>query len=520
MNIGRIVNLSLSLPKTNARYQQRKVIAMNHSNSSIETILACQAKTWADQPFLIVPHDKERPLIQISYSELFDEVKLLRDAFGQRGVLPGDRVGIQLAAPHQFIICWLALLTMDAVAVPLAPFAPANDVYRTLNRVGAKTVLQAESTGVTLRNVPTDIRVEPSVPQSYAGGGVVLWTSGSTGEPKPVGIQTHALLHTAREVSRVHRLTACDRGYSPLPLFHVNAEVVAILASLVTGSTIVIPESFHRTRFWDHVVDHEISWINAVPSILSLIARDPAGPVGNLSQSIRLVRSASMALPLVTKERWMERWGLLITETYGLSEAASQVTANPMPPEASPIGSAGQARGLKLRVVGESGQDLGTDRVGAIEIQGEPVINPAWGPNHWALEKMHQGWYTTGDMGYLDDRGFLYLKGRSREVINRGGEKVFPREIEEVVLQLPEVEECAAVGAPHPILGEEVVLFVVAPENLRDDLTSIVTQHVGRMLASYKVPARVVVVSSLPIGPTGKLARAKLQAELEGHEVS
>ncbi len=493
---------------------------MDHSSSSIETILAGQAKTWTNKPFLVVPPDKERPLVQLSYSELFDEVTLLRDALRQRGVLPGDRVGIQLAAPHQFVICWLALLTLDAVAVPVAPVAPPNDVHRTLSRVGAKTVLEADSAGVTLRDVPTDISVEPPVHQSYAGGGVVLWTSGSTGEPKPVGIQTQALLHTAREVAQVHRLTPCDRGYSPLPLFHVNAEVVAILASLVTGSTIVIPRTFHLTRFWEHIVDHQISWINAVPSILSLVARDVAGPSGDLSASIRLVRSASMALPWVTRERWQERWGLRITETYGLSEAASQVTANPLPPEESPNGSAGQARGLTLRIVGESGQDLGVGRVGAIEIQGDPVINPAWGPNQWAREKMHQGWYTTGDIGYLDSHGFLYLKGRSREVINRGGEKVFPREVEEVVLQLPEVAECAVVGAPHPILGEEVVLFVVAEGDLRDDLPAITAEHVGRMLAAYKVPARVLVVSSLPMGPTGKLARAKLKAVVAGHEVS
>lgn len=493
---------------------------MNHVSSSIETTLASQAKTYAHKPFLIVPEQKDRRLIEISFSELFDEVTRLEATLAQRGISPGDRVGIQLAAPHHFVIAWLTLLTMGAVAVPVAPFAPHNDVYRTLNRVGAKTLLTGGPAGVSLVAVPTDIRFELSVQQPYLGGGVVLWTSGSTGEPKPVGIKTHALLHTAREVGQVHRLTAADRGYSPLPLFHVNAEVVALLASLLAGSTIVIPESFHRTRFWAEVAVHKITWINAVPSILALIARDEDGPNGNLSKSIRLVRSASMALPLVTRERWCERWGLQITETYGLSEAASQVTANPLPSETIPSGSAGQARGLKLRVVGESGDALRPGQVGAIEIKGDPVIDPAWGPNYWARAKMHQGWYTTGDLGYLDARGFLYLKGRSREVINRGGEKVFPREIEEVVLQLPQVKECAVVGAPHPILGEEVVLFLVAEEDCGDDLLTIVTEHVGRMLASYKVPARVVVVSSLPLGPTGKLARAKLQASVAGHDVS
>ena len=286
---------------------------------------------------------------------------------------------------------------------------------------------------------------------------------------------------------------------------------MAVLASLLAGGSIVIPEKFHRSMFWQHVAEYQVSWINGVPSILSLMAHDEQGPDRDELREIRLVRSASMALPVVTKKRWQERWGLTITETYGLSEAASQVTANPLPPSENPEGSAGQAMGLQLRVVDGQGRILSCGTVGAVEIQGDPVINPKWGPNQWAVEKMHEGWYRTGDLGYLDEQGFLFLKGRSREVINRGGEKVFPREIEEVVLQLDDVQECAVVGAPHPILGEEVVLFVVGRDTAGDDMVIKVLAHAKNMLASYKVPARVLVVSSLPTGPTGKLARRRLQ---------
>lgn len=490
---------------------------MANAVNAIEAILLNKARSLSHKPFLVVPGDKGRPTTILSYTQMVEEVAWLGAALRSHGIHRGDRVGIQLADPDQFVVAWFAVLAVEGVAVPISPEAPHTDVYRTLSRVTATTLLQgAQDGGVRLVPVPTAISPQLLAPQAYDGGGVILWTSGSTGEPKPVGMQTKALWHTANQVRHAQNLTASDRGYSPLPLFHVNAEVVAVLASLLSGSTIVIPTKFHRSAFWHHVLDYQVSWINAVPTILSLVAQSVEGPERHQLRDIRLVRSASMALPQITRERWKERWGLAITETYGLSEAASQVTANALPPEDNPPGSAGKARGVKLRVVGETGRSLPPGTVGAIEIQGDSVINPRWGPNQWALDKMHDGWYTTGDLGYLDESGFLYLKGRSREVINRGGEKVFPREIEEVVLRLAAVQECAAVGAPHPILGEEVVLFVVAREAAGEDLVTTVMSHVETMLASYKVPSRVLLVSSLPIGPTGKLARRRLQDVLAG----
>ncbi len=490
---------------------------MTSSLSPVHTLLMERAQLAKDNPFLVVPSETGSPFV-LSYGKLYNDVERVRTALAQSGIHAEDRVGLQLGSPQQFVVAWLALLTMGAVAVPLATSAPATDVLRTLSRISATTLVQNWDQEVRIVSVPADISIPPATHHAYDGGGVILWTSGSTGEPKPVGIQTHALLHTANQVRIAHQLTDSDIGYSPLPLFHVNAEVVALLASFLAGGTIVIPERFHRTTFWDEVLEHRVTWINAVPSILSVVARDTEGPLRNLSTEVRFVRSASMPLAPVTAERWEERWGLRITETYGLSEAASQVTANSLEPEDRPRGSAGLPRGLKLRVVNEMGQCLPPHVVGGIEIRGQAVINPLWGPNQWAAEKFRDGWYRTGDLGYLDEQGHLYLKGRMREVINRGGEKIFPREIEEVVCELPAVQECAVVGAPHPILGEEVVLFIVARDNAGESVVDIVMEHAKCMLAPYKVPSRVLLVSSLPTGPTGKLAKRRLEARLAAED--
>jgi acyl-CoA synthetase (AMP-forming)/AMP-acid ligase II len=247
-----------------------------------------------------------------------------------------------------------------------------------------------------------------------------------------------------------------------------------------------------------------------------MVAQDAEEPKD--IRKIRLLRSASMALPAVVRERWLQRWGLEITETYGLSEAASQVTANSLPE--SRLGSVGKPYGIQLRVCDDYGAVLPPGQMGVIEIKGPSVINPHWGGNQWALDKIRDGWYSTGDVGIVDHDGFVFLKGRNREVINRGGEKIFPREVEEVIRRVPGIVECAVVGSPHPILGEEVVACVVT-EN--DEPAAVVAarirKHAADMLAGHKVPSQVITVSSLPTGSTGKISRRILRQQIAQSEV-
>lgn len=443
-----------------------------------------------------------------SYEGLYHEVMRRAEALKIWGAGPGHRVALKVGDPGEFVLWFLALLASRAVVVPLNPQAPEDDIRRTLEKSQATDLFDGQ-------HPPTAV-----VQGAHAGrasereGGVILLTSGSTGDPKPVGLSMTALWHTASEVARAHRLTPSDRGYSPLPLFHINALVVAVLGSLVAGSAIAIPqEGFHASEFWDQIDRWQVTWINAVPSILMVLADRPEGPRD--PGRIRFIRSASAPLPAATRERLEARLGIGIVETYGMTEAASQICANFLPGEGGRPGSVGVPRGIEVRVVDDRGVMVQTGQSGAVEIRGPGVLDPRWGPNGWAKKVLHQGWYPTGDVGHFDADGFLFLDGRSREIVNRGGEKIFPREVEEWLLRHPAVVDCAVVGRPHPILGEEPVAFVVARDENALAIPGL-NAWAEQGLARFKRPAEYFVVKSLPKGSTGKVARQDLRRQVGG----
>lgn len=452
------------------------------------------------------------------YGELVTWVAKARQQLSQIGIHPGARVAIQLQSPNEFAQLWLAALSMDAVVVPLDSAAPAIDRERTLTKTGADWLVHDDFAPPPdrLGEVHWDghgffIVKPPRGPRLHRAGegGVILLTSGSTGEPKPVGIPLTGLLYTAQQVVHAHGLRADDIGYSPLPLFHINGEVVGVLASLLAGAGIIVSDRFHARKFWP-VLEHEpVTWLNLVPSILKVLAANPseAPDTGRL----RFIRSASAPLPMATLRAIEGQWRVPVIETYGLSEAGSQIAANPL--HAPRPGSVGQATGVEIRVVGENGMVMPPGVVGEVEIRGPAVINPAWGPNRWALAKYDRGWYRTGDLGALDGSNYLYLSGRTRELINRGGEKIFPREVEEIILQHADLVDCAVVGRPHDLLGEEAVAFVV-PKQPTTDVAALerdVAQMVAGRLSRFKCPAQYFVVNNLPKGATGKVSRQSLR---------
>lgn len=442
-----------------------------------------------------------------TYEQLFQEVAARREALtGQWGLGPGRRVALKIADPGAFVLWFLALLASDMVAVPINPGAPEDDIRRTLEKSGSTDLFDGEHRPTPVVNAPTLVKHGGN-----KAGGLVLLTSGSTGDPKPVGLSTDALWYTAGQVVHAHQLKPEDRGFSPLPLFHINALVVAVLGTLKAGSTIVVSQGFHASSFWDGIEQEKVTWINAVPSILMVLAQRDETP--HNPERIRFIRSASAPLPKATRERIESRFGIHIVETYGMTEASSQITANPLPGQGLRPGSVGIPRGIEVRVMGASGEVLGPNVRGAVEIRGPGVLDPAWGPNRWARKVMRGGWYPTGDLGHTDEDGYLYLDGRSREIINRGGEKIFPREVEEWLLQHPDVADCAVVGRPHPILGEDPVAFVVARDEEAVAIDGL-EDWAARGLARFKRPSAYFVVKSLPKGSTGKIARQDLRRQV------
>lgn len=433
-----------------------------------------------------------------TYAGLYREVGLRRRQLRDQGIKPGSRLAIEVRDPAQYILWHFAVMTLDAASVPLNPDAPLDDVRKTLVRAEATHWLSDSG----------NVEVVPQVQVHPAGAGVILLTSGSTGEPKPAGLSWLTMLYVARQVAHAHRFTEADRGLSPLPLFHINALVVAVLATLVAGGTLVLPDRFHARSFWNIVDTYGITWINGVPSILGVLIQRLEAPVH--SDRIRFVRSASAPLSQSVRERFEARFRLAVVETYGMTEAASQIAANSLPGEGLRPGSVGLPRGVAVRVVGRDGNPRGAGERGAIEIKGPGVIDPSWGPNAWAQQSMRDGWYRTGDVGHFDADGYLYLDGRRSDVINRGGENIFPREVEERLMAYPAVEECAVVGRPHAILGEEPVAFVV-PAGSGPISVEALSQWAADGLARFKRPVEYFVVDNLPKGRTGKVLRRDLE---------
>lgn len=451
-----------------------------------------------------------------------------RCATALAGSLPRDGVvGVSISSPATFCAAYIAALAGGITIAPLDPRATEDELDLLLDRLLVTDLVYDEGSSAAgldgskcRRWQLTQSGLEPANPGLYKeppvrgiDASVVLATSGTTGRPKAVPLQERQLLKVARDIVSHHGLRARDRGYSPLPLFHVNAQVVGVLSALVSGSSLVIDDRFHRSRFWEVVESYDVTWLNLVPAMIALLG--DVEPPAQVAKRIRFARSASAPLPEAVREKFEHTTGIGILETYGMTEAASQITANPLETAERRPGSVGRPVGVSLQVVDEKRRPVPAGEVGSIEIRGRGVVT------HY-LDTMlapvpvvtDDGWLVTGDLGRVDTDGFVYLVGRADEVINRGGEKLYPREIEEVLRRHPAVLAAAVVGRPHPVLGSEPVAFVTVRDASRaevvvEELTALCRQTLSR----YKQPAEIIVIDELPAGATGKVSRRRV-AEL------
>ena len=449
-----------------------------------------------------------------------------------RSLAPGTVVGLRAANPAAFCRAYLAGLAAGVCVAPLDPGAPPGQVDKMLDPLqAADLVVDGEEAAATLNALDVHLWISSAAGLRQARRGTatrlgapgiaaLLPTSGTTGRPKLVPLTESQLLGAAACIAAHHALTPQDRGYSPLPLFHVNAQVVGILSTFVAGGSLVVDDRFHASRFWAAADDFQVSWLNLVPAILGILG-EAAPPAEAVSRRVRFARSASAPLPLTVLDRFEARSGIDVLETYGMTEAAGQIAANPLPRSQRRPGSVGCPTGVAVRIVGANGGELPPAETGAVEIRGRQVIGAYLGPGRAPIPaRGPDGWLRTGDLAFRDSGGFLYLAGRSDDVINRGGEKVHPREIEEVLLSDPRIRGAAVVGRPHRLLGEECVAYVVIdPGYIGSSPDRIAGQLLDRCrqaLSPHKQPASVIVVDTLPAGPTGKLDRRALRAAATG----
>jgi len=441
---------------------------------------------------------------------------------------PGRRVGVAIGDPLSMAAEYLAALAAGVTIAPLNPEAAPGELAAQARALGLHAVLtDTDNTGRTdaLAEAGCALwRPGPAGPAVWlegagsqradlpGGAALIMFSSGTTGEPKVIPVSEAQLLHTASNVVGHLGLDAGQRGFSPLPLWHINGLVVGVLASAVGGASLVVERRFSRRGFWSSVARHRPTWCNLVPAMLSVLSNDDGGPPDD--HRIRLVRSASAPLPAAVRERFERRFHIPIIETYGMTEAASQITANPLG-ERRP-GSVGIACGVELRVVDAGNVVVAAGTEGHVQIRGAGVTGTYWaaaGRRPSRRPALGPGsWLPTGDVGRLDRDGYLWLVGRDDDVINRGGEKVQPREVEECLAADPRVLVAVVVARPHPTVGQEPVAYVVAHAGVAPaELAADLERRCTRTLSRYKRPATIQVLDAMPSGPTGKPRRGELR---------
>ena len=485
------------------------------------TLLDVLAAAPADRIALISPEGN----IQVSYQSLRSQVAAMADALAAAGIRHGDRVAMSLPNGLPAIVSFLAA-SVAGTAAPLNPGYRPDEVAFYLEDTNAKVIIlpseggddaRAAASGkipiitvqmaadgtVALAVPPHSVSAIPPSPDDVA---LVLRTSGSTGRPKRVPLKHRNLAVSVQNVAHTYGLGPDDVALTVMPLFHVHGLVASVLSTLFTGGTVVVPPRFNALSFWRTVKDYGATWYSAVPTmhqlLLARVGKGNEAPAG--AESLRFIRSCSAPLPTEVAERMETVFGAPVLEAYGMTEASHQMASNPLPPSPRKFGTVGPGTGVRISIMDVDGAHLASGQQGEVVIQGPNVIEGYENNPEANKSSFTAGWFRTGDQGILDADGYLRLVGRIKELINRGGEKIGPPEIDEVLLSHPSVSEAVCFGVPHRTLGEEVEAAVVLREpGTEAELVAFCRER----LAEFKCPKKIHIVKEIPRTATGKVQR-------------
>ena len=343
---------------------------------------------------------------------------------------------------------------------------------------------------------------------------LVLHTSGTTSRPKIVPLTHGNLLASARNIASTLRLTADDRCLNIMPLFHIHGLVAAILASLHAGASVYCTPGFNALKFFSWMEDAKPTWYTAVPTmhqaILSRVERNAAVIKSN---PLRFIRSSSASLPVPVFHALEKTFSCPVIEAYAMTENAHQMTSNQLQPGKRKPGFVGCAAGPEVNIMSADGRLLAATEEGEVVTRG-PNVTPGYENNPKAnAEGFAHGWFHTGDQGFMDEDGYLKITGRLKEIINRGGEKIAPVEVDEILMQHEAVHQAVTFAVPHDKLGEDVAAAIVLREG-KTVTERELQDYANARLAAFKVPRRIVILDEIPKGATGKLQRIGLAQKL------
>ncbi len=476
----------------------------------------------------------------LTYSDLQRQIEKTISQLNQLGVGRNDPVAIVLPNGPEMATAFVAIAS-GATTAPLNPAYREEEFDFYLSDLNTRLLVveegsqtpalsAAEKLGIPVarlrRNTdPAAIDFDLIGDRNKAGpplGGVavsedialVLHTSGTTSRPKIVPLSHRNICASAQHIVQSLALVPEDRCLNVMPLFHIHGLMAAVLSSLAAGASAFCTPGFNALKFFSWMQEAQPSWYTAVPTMhQAILGRAARNREIIESTRLRFLRSSSASLPTPVMKELEETFDAPLIEAYGMTEASHQMASNPLPPAVRKPGAVGLATGLEISIMDEAGQHLPVGTTGEVVIRG-PSVTAGYQNNPDAnAGAFSEGWFRTGDQGVLDEEHYLRLTGRLKEIINRGGEKVSPLEIDEVLMAHPEVAQAVTFAVPHEKLGEEVAAALILKEGAKTSQAEI-REFARQRLADFKVPRKLIILDEIPKGPTGKLQRIGLAEKL------
>ena len=450
------------------------------------------------------------------------------------GLKKGDKVALMLHNSYQTARLLIGVMYGGFMVAPLNLLAQPSQLTYVLQHSDTRIIFTSEEFAGRLEAALegldhgiTIIAIEPDATALFehahlpdtqlpdvkeTDDALLMYTSGTTGKPKGCVLSNRSVCAGGEFTSSAHELTSTDRVLCAMPLYHINGQIVTTVAPLLHGGSVVMPHRFSVSNYWEVVAKHQCTWINVVPTIIAYLMNAPTPEDKGLDVSrVKFCRSASAPLPPELHRTFEDQFGIGIIETFGMTETNAPCFTNPYDPKKRKIGSPGTAYGNEAKVIDpDTGQEQPRGKPGELMLRGDNVMTGYYkDPENTAKTLEPDGWLHSGDLGYMDDDGFVFVTGRIKELIIKGGENIAPREIDEALLKHPAVLEAAAVGIPDANYGQEIMACVILKPGMECSMETL-TAFSKQELGPYKTPKVIKFVSELPKGPSGKVQRLKL----------
>ncbi|MCP5312945.1 MAG: AMP-binding protein [Chromatiaceae bacterium] len=513
-----------------------------HEESAMNTVNHFVDRYADAQPgktFLVAPEINR----SMSYAALREHARSIAAHLDALGVARGEKVAFLLPNGYWTCALFVGVMYSGRVVVPLNAVSGDAALSYVIEHSDCRALFVDDSYAGKLARVlddrpeavqliHTSVNTGPEwpdgtlapadpLPPDEETDALLIYTSGTTGRPKGVLLNHRNAVAGGRNTMLAHQLGETDRALCVLPLYHINAEMVTVMGPLVSGGSVVMPQRFSTSAFWQTAARYACTWFSVVPTIIAYLLehaeregfdRDALGGLPYL----RFGRSASAPLAPEMHRAFEERFGIPIVETMGLTETAAQILSNPMPPARPKYGSPGVAVGNEAKIIDEHGNECPPNCPGELVIRGDNVTRGYYkNPEATAEAIEPDGWLHTGDVAVKDPDGFFFITGRIKELIIKGGENIAPREIDEVLYEHPAVLEAAGFGMPDTMYGQEVMACVALKPGVscsERELTELTQARLG----AFKSPKRVFILDELPKGPSGKIQRLKLADMIQG----